>query len=163
MASCLRCYLGRIRRFQLRARLGSPWHFSIPCHIKPYVRFSLIRLSCSLHNKAYTPISLELLSGRDIVFGSRHITPISDRSPPYSTASNRSPCFSVFALLYIFRLSSCSPMEAFLILPCLTSVERSEIQQSPFAPVRLCCPYPLRYYGLIRHPLVCQHTSSIDL
>jgi hypothetical protein len=129
MASYRRCYLGRIRRFQLRARLGSPSHFSIPCLIKPYVRFSIIRLSCSLRNKAYPPIGLELLSDRDTVFGSHCIIPISCISLPYSTASNQSPSgFSVFTLLYIFRLSSCSPMEGFLILPCLTSVERSKIQ-----------------------------------
>ena len=150
MASYLRCYLGRIRRFQLRARLGSPQHFSIPCHLKPYVRFSPAKagLSCSLRNKAYTPIGLELLSDKDNV----NIFP----TPPLPTES-------VFALLYIFRLSSCRFTEAFIILPCLPSVERFKIQQSPFAPVRLCCPYPPHYYGLIRHPLVCQHTSSIDL
>jgi len=42
---------------------------------------------------------------------------------------------------------SCSLMEAFLILPCLAFVERSKIQQSPFAPVRLCCPYLLTTPG----------------
>ena len=45
MASYLRYPLGCIHRFQFRARLGSPSHFSIPCHLKPYVRFSHIRLS----------------------------------------------------------------------------------------------------------------------
>src|SRR4030066_853929 len=89
MAIYLRYPLGRTRRFQLRARLGSPSHFSIPCHLKPYVRFSLIRLSCSLRNKAYTPIGLELLSGRDTLSGSPGIDPISRISPPYSTASNQ--------------------------------------------------------------------------
>ncbi len=70
----------------------------------------------------------------------RRIYRISDISPPYSTASNRSPsvfmnlqCFSVLAFLYTFLLSSCSLMEAFVILPCFTSVERFKIQQSPFA------------------------------
>jgi hypothetical protein len=53
------------------------------------VRFSLIRLSCSLRNKAYPPIGLELLSGKDNVSGSRCITPISRISLPYSTASIR--------------------------------------------------------------------------
>jgi hypothetical protein len=66
-------------------------------------------------------------------------------------------------LMYILLLSSCRPLEVFIILPCLTSVEGFEIQQSPFAPVRLCCPYHPYYYGLIRHPLVCQPTSSYDL
>src|SRR4030066_30274 len=148
MAIYLRYPLGRTRRFQLRARLGSPSHFSIPCHLKPYVRFSLIRLSCSLRNKAYPPIGLELLSGKD----SMDLPP----TPPL-------PIESVFALLYIFRLSSCRLTEAFIILPCLSSIERSKIQQSPFAPARLCCPYPLHYYGLIRHPLASRFTSSSDL
>ena len=54
-------------------------------------------------------------------------------------------------------------MEVVIILPYLTSKERFEIQQSPFAPVRLCCPYHPHYYGLIRHPLACQPTSPFDL
>ena len=80
-----------------------------------------------------------------------------------SSLLHRFPAKSVFTLLYIFLLSSSKFTEAFIILPCLTSVERFEIQQSPFAPVRLCCPFHHRYYGLIRHPLVRQPTSSSDL
>ena len=41
------------------------------------MRFSLIRLSCPLRNKAYAPIGLELLSDKDCKY------------PPYSTASSR--------------------------------------------------------------------------
>ena len=54
-------------------------------------------------------------------------------------------------------------MEVFVILPCLTSKERFRIQQSPFAPARLCCPCHLHYYGLIRHPLVFLPISPFDL
>lgn len=59
--------------------------------------------------------------------------------------------------------SSCNLMEAFIILPCFTSKERFEIQQSPVAPVRLSCPYHLHYYELISHRLACQPTPSFDL
>ena len=48
MASYLRYPLGCIHRFQFRARLGSPSHFSIPCHIKRYMPFSSIPLSSCL-------------------------------------------------------------------------------------------------------------------
>ena len=65
--------------------------------------------------------------------------------------------------MYIFLLSSCKLMEAFIILPCLTSKKRFEIQQNPFAPVRLCCPYHLYSYGLIRHPLVCPRFIRLTL
>ena len=49
----------------------------------------LIRLSCSLRNKAYTPIGLELRSRRDTSSSQPRIDPISRISPPYSTASNQ--------------------------------------------------------------------------
>src|SRR5512136_3013171 len=55
MASYLRYPLGRIHCFQFRARLGLPSHFSIPCHLKPYVRFSHIRLPSHL-----LPVALQL-------------------------------------------------------------------------------------------------------
>jgi hypothetical protein len=115
MASYFRYHLGRIRRFQLRARLG---------------------LSIALLHPLPHQTVREVFPHTAFLFSSQQ------------------------SLLHTFRLSSCNPMEAFLILPCLTSVERSKIQQSPFAPVRLCCPYPLRYYELIRHPLASRFTSS---
>ena len=103
----------------------------------------LIRLSCSLHNKAYTPISLELLSGRNILFY---------KYLPYSTASNRNLSgFSAFALLYIFRLSSCRLMEAYSHSPlphlCRKIQDTAESLRS--GKVVLSLPSPL----LRTHPL----------
>jgi hypothetical protein len=97
----------------------------------------LIRLSCSLHNKAYTPISLELLSGRNILFC---------KYLPYSTAPNRSLSgFSAFALLYIFRLSSCRLMEAYSHSPLPHLCRKIQDTAEPLrsGKVMLSLPSPL--------------------
>jgi hypothetical protein len=106
---------------------------SIPCHLEPYVRFSLIRLSDSL-----LPVACTFPSPHALL--TCHIRPASNDAPVWLSGI-------VCADLLV------SFLWVLLALPGMHHHLRSRLtrlKQGSFPPARLCCPCYHQYYEPLR-------------